>query len=195
MKRRSVILRGRREVTGAMDSGEQAELRKRASTRFEMCGSSVQAAKMKVCEYAHAVSDCAAGGGGAAAGIYWVGAGGGKRAGDTGSVADAFFPGAEAGGIDRAGRARFAGRYVWMVFAGGNCRECRVLLCDFCFVRVFGYSPPAGSIKAEISLRSLGRAEARPYNTSATFAVMRYPTRRTAKIGCATVLGAGFFGR
>jgi hypothetical protein len=135
---------------------------------------------MKVCEYARAISDCAAGGGGVAAGIHWPGAGGGKRAGDTGSVADAFFPGAEAGGIDRAGRTRFAGRDVWMVFAGGNCRECRVLLCDFCFVRVLSYSTPHDFVIRNTSLRSLGRAEARPYNTSSTLAAVRYRIRRTA---------------
>src|SRR5579864_9082267 len=112
--------------------------------------------KIKINEHSRFISDCAAGGGGAAAGIYWVGAGGGKRAGDTGSAADAFFSGAEAGGIDCAGRARFAGRDVWMVFARGNCGECRVLLCDFRFLRVFGYSPPH-HLNTEISLRSIRR--------------------------------------
>ena len=142
-----MILRGPCEVPGAMNFGEQAELWKRHQPGSKCAARAVWAAKMKLCEHARPTSNCAAGGGGAASGIYRVGAGGGKRTGDTGSVADAFFTWAEAGGIDRAGRARFSGRDVWMVFAGGNCGECRVLLCDFRFVRVFGYPPPRCPIK------------------------------------------------
>jgi hypothetical protein len=153
-------------------------LRHRTSRWFETRMLGGEGGKMKIREHSRFISDCAAGGGGAAAGIYWVGAGGGERAGDTGSVTDAFFSGAEAGGVDCARRARFAGRYVWMVFARRNCGERRVLLCNFCFVRVFGYPRPAGAISTEISLRSRGRAEARPYNTSATLAAMRCATLR-----------------
>jgi hypothetical protein len=160
--------------------GRAAKLRHRTSRWFETRMLGGEGGKMKICEYSRFISDCVAGGGGAAAGIYRVGAGGGKRAGDTGSVADAFFSWTEAGGVDCAGRARFAGRYVWVVFAGGNCCECGVLLCDFCSARVFGYSPPHGFVTRNTSLRSLGRAEARPYNTLATLAAMRYRTRRTA---------------
>ena len=117
---------------------------------------------MSCCEYARAISDCSACGGGAAAGIYWFGAGRGKRAVDSGSGADAVFAGTEACGTDYAGSARFPGRDVWMVFARGDCSECRVLLCDFLSARVFGYPPTRGTVEAKPSLRSLGRAKAQP---------------------------------
>jgi hypothetical protein len=125
-------------------------------------GGAAQAAKMRCCEYARTLTDCSAGGGGAAAGIYWIGAGRGKRAVDSGSGADAVFAGTEACGTDHAGSTRIAGRDIWMVFAGGDCGECRVLLCDFRSARVFGYPPTRGTIEAKPSLRSLGRAEAQP---------------------------------
>lgn len=101
---------------------------------------------MKVCEHSRSIADCAACGGGAAAGIYWVGAGGGERADDSWTLVDAPFTGTQGGGIDYAWGARFAGRDFRMVLAGGNCGECRVLLCDFLFAGVFGYSPTRSSI-------------------------------------------------
>src|SRR6266478_441704 len=55
-----------------------AALWNQASRALETRNLVVLAAKMELCEQSRSIADCAAGGRGAAAGIYWVGAGGGE---------------------------------------------------------------------------------------------------------------------